>query len=78
MDGSVDADFGGADEQGRAALAPGKDRKWPKMIFFKWEGMKSMGKRIIVPGSEEHVPDGGEENPFPNRSVAGHFTAEGS
>lgn len=59
-------------------VAPGKERKSLKLIFFKWEEMKSMGKRVIVPSSGEHVPDGGQENPFPQRSVAGHFSAEGS
>ena len=59
-------------------VAPKKERKSHKLIFFKWKGMKSMGKRVIVPSSEEHVPDGGEENPFSERSVAGHFSAEGS
>lgn len=37
--------------------------------------MKLMGERAIVPSSEEHVPDGGEENPFSERSVAGCFSA---
>lgn len=40
--------------------------------------MKSMGKRVIVPSSEVRVPDGGEENPFSERRVAGHFSADGS
>lgn len=59
-------------------VAPGKGRKSHKLMFFKWEGMKSVGKGVIVPGSQEHVPDGGEEKPFSERSVAGHFSAEGS
>ncbi|RMB96590.1 hypothetical protein DUI87_26655 [Hirundo rustica rustica] len=59
-------------------VAPGKERKSLKRVFFKREGMKSMGKRVIAPSSGEHVPDGGEENPFPPRSVAGHSSAEGS
>lgn len=59
-------------------VAPKKERKSHKLIFFKWKGMKSMGKRVIVPSSEKHVPDSGEESPFSERSVAGHFLAEGS
>lgn len=50
--------------------APARERKSLKLIFFKWEGMKSMGERVIVPSSGEHVPDGAEENPFSERSVA--------
>lgn len=59
-------------------VAPERERKSHKLIFFKEKGMKSMGKRVIVPSSEERVPDGGEENPFSERRVAGHFSAEGS
>lgn len=40
--------------------------------------MKSMGKRVVVPSSEKHVPDGGEENPFSKRNATGHFSGKGS
>lgn len=32
-----------------------------------------MGKRVVVPSSEEHIPDDGKESPFFKRNVAGHF-----
>lgn len=60
--GSAGADFGEGDEQGRAVLAPGKERKSLKLIFFKWEGRKSMGKGVIVPSLGEHV---GRKTQFP-------------
>lgn len=53
-------------------VAPERERKSPKLVFFKWKGMKSMGKRVIVPSSEEHAPDGREEAHFPR----GHFSDE--